>query len=124
MRITITKICISLMLVLCVSCSPKKDVEEIGQHIAGVDTRINRVLVNKYAFEKAIVKIRGKVKNFERNTENNTITFELTDRKGNFINIHSEDDNDIEENDYILLSGEYNSADNLLIMHNYEKFPI
>lgn len=105
------------------SCSKNKDIELIGQDIAGVDTRINRILVNKYAFEKAIVKIRGKVKELDTNTKDQSITFQLTDRKGNFINIYSNSTTDIEENDYLVLSGEYDSSENLLKLIDYEKFP-
>ncbi|NIT14477.1 MAG: hypothetical protein GTN99_09630, partial [Candidatus Dadabacteria bacterium] len=84
-----------LIIAFYTSCSQKKDFELVGQHMAGVDTRINRILVNKYAFEKAIVKVRGKVKNLSMNTENNYINFELTDRKGNFINVFTDQENDI-----------------------------
>ncbi len=107
-----------------ISCTPKKNADLIGEHMAGVDTRINRILVNKYAYEKAIVKIRGKVKNFNLKDKENNAIFELTDRKGNFIKVICDSDTDLQENDYIILSGEYNSNENSLILYDYEKFPI
>ncbi len=118
------KLIIVILLGAFISCFQGKKTELIGQHIAGVDTRISRILVNKYAFEKAIVKIRGKVKQLQKNSQDGSISFRLTDRKGNFINIQSDKETDIQEDDYIILSGEYNSAENLINLYDYEKFPI
>jgi len=101
-----------------------KKVEEIGKDIPGVDTRINKILVNKYAFESAVVKIRGKVKKLEENTEDASLHFQLTDRKGNFINIFCDKETDLQENDYIILSGKYDSAKNIITLLDYEKFRI
>ncbi|HSG31059.1 MAG TPA: hypothetical protein VLB82_05880 [Thermodesulfobacteriota bacterium] len=123
MRLLLCTSILSLFLIF-ISCTPKKNADLIGEHMAGVDTRINRILVNKYAFEKAIVKIRGKVKNFELNDKDNKAIFELTDRKGNFIKVICDSDTDLQENDYIILSGEYDSNENSLILYDYEKFPI
>jgi len=118
------KLIILILFVIFTSCSPKNKADEMGQNIAGLDTRINRILVNKYAFESAIVKIRGKVKQLEQNNEGGSIRFQLTDRKGSFINIVSDKETDLQENDYIILSGEYDSADNLIELIDYEIFPI
>jgi hypothetical protein len=117
------KLFIPILLAAFISCTHNKKTELIGQDIAGVDTRISRILVNKYAFQRAIVKIRGKVKHLEKNSEDGSIRFQLTDRKGNFINIVSDKKTDLHENDYIILSGEYDSAENLIILFDYEKFP-
>jgi len=118
------KLIILILFVIFTSCGPKKKADEMGQDIAGLDTRINRILVNKYAFERAIVKIRGKVKQLEKSNEGRSIRFQLTDRKGNFINIVSYKENDLQENDYIILSGEYDSVENLIKLFDYEIFPI
>ena len=118
------KLIIVILLGGVISCFQGKKTELIGEHIAGVDTRISRILVNKYAFERAIVKIRGKVKKLELTNENGSIIFQLTDRKGNFINIQSDKETDIQEDDYIILSGEYDSAENLIKLYDFEKFPI
>ena len=118
------KLIILILFVIFTSCSPKNKADEMGQSIAGLDTKINRILVNKYAFERAIVKIRGKVKQLDRNNEVGSIRFQLTDRKGNFINIVSDKETDLQENDYIILSGVYDSAVNLIELIDYEIFPI
>jgi len=117
------KLIILILFITFTACTPKKNADEIGDSIAGVDTRINRILVNKYAFERAIVKIRGKVKYLENKIEDGSISFQLTDRKGNYINIITNKDTDIEEGDYIILSGEYDTAENLINLSDYEKFP-
>ena len=117
------KLIILILLITFTSCAPKKNADEIGDTIAGVDTRINRILVNKYAFQKAIVKIRGKVKHLENKIEDGSISFQLTDRKGNYINIISYNDTDIVEDDYIILSGKYDTTENLIKLSDYEKFP-
>ncbi len=42
------KLIILILFVIFTSCGPKKKADEMGQDIAGLDTRINRILVNKY----------------------------------------------------------------------------
>ena len=108
------KLIILILFVIFTSCTPKNKADEMGQNIAGLDTRINRSLVNKYAFESAVVKIRGIVKQLEQNNKVVSSRFQLTDRKGSFINIVSDKETDLQENDYIILSGEYDGADNLI----------
>lgn len=117
-------IIISSLILISISCGQKKDIELLGQDIPGVETRISRILINKYAFEKAIIKIKGKVKNKEIYGTQGILKFRLTDKKGNFVNVISNKLVEIKEDDYLVLSGIYNSAENLVVLEEFEVFPL
>lgn len=117
-------IIIAALILISISCGQKKDIEHLGQDIPGVETRISRILINKYAFEKAIVKIKGKAKNTEIYESQGILKFRLVDKKGNFVNVISNKLVEINEDDYLILSGVYNSAENLVVLDEFEVFPI
>lgn len=117
-------IIISALILICVSCGLKKDIEHQGENIPGVETRISRILINKYAFEKAIVKIKGKAKNTKIYESQGILKFRLVDKKGNFVNVISNKLVEIKEDDYLILSGVYNSAENLVVLEEFEVSPI
>lgn len=106
-----------------ISCADKEH-KEIGFSIPGIESRISRVLINRNSFEGAVIKLLGKVKNLsvnERARDESTITnFQITDPKGNYINVHGTGILELNEDDVILLSGTYSSPSNTINLIEFE----
>ena len=123
---TISRICLLLLITISLfhySCADKEH-KEIGFSMPGIETRISRVLISRNSYEGAIIKILGKVSKIavtEGDSEQLTTTnFEITDPKGNYINVLAKGNPELKDDDVIILSGTYSSPENIIYMLEFE----
>lgn len=118
------KIYISFVLIFVLLSCAKKDYEEIGFHIPGIETKISRVLINRNSFEGAVIKLLGQVKELgigeDAKTNQSFTQFKIADVKGNYISVIGKGKIELQEDDVIILGGKYSSPTNTLYLSEYE----
>ncbi|MEM4410017.1 MAG: hypothetical protein QXI19_14900 [Candidatus Caldarchaeum sp.] len=100
------------MLILSLAGCAKKE-PPLGYRISGIRAPLGKILVSPLAFDGAIVAVEGIAKDVTTSTNDPpSVTFKLSDLKGNYINVTLKGKHTLKENDYLVVGGVYRRASN------------